>query len=277
MHLPGRCTLLVNGLAPAWWPCDRTTSAGVSSAAWECRIECPPHSWCRKPSLRCRTSSEPLWTSDEPGSPSLHWWRPASPERLYVTILEMLTTVPESSMSLASWAPQPDLDASVNSVTSISWMVRGKPCRTTGDAHQATSCRTHWGTVILSVQSRVLWHQAVAAHRWIGWSLNLPGRTSLAMNTTMPSNLCRSLAVKIGLLIQCWWTDWTLRCIFGRGATVNCRVLKCIPRNWKSWLGVRSDFLKLITHPSLWSMEMVISECFWACSGDSARISQSSK
>ena len=79
-----------------------------------------------------------------------------------------------------------------------------------------------------------------------------------------------------------WWgcsssADWTLRRIFGRGATVNCRVLKCIPRNWNSWLGVRSDFSKLITHPSIGCSAMVISECIWVCSGESAQISQLSK
>ena len=71
--------------------------------------------------------------------------------------------------------------------------------------------------------------------------------------------------------------NWTLRRIFGRGATVNCQVLKSIPRNSKSWLGVRSDFSKLRAHPSLWSSVMVISECRWACSGDSAQINQTSR
>ena len=60
--------------------------------------------------------------------------------------------------------------------------------------------------------------------------------------TNMPRSLCRSLAVMFGSVIQCWWTDWTLRRIFCRGATVNSRVLNCIPMNWKFWLGVRSDF-----------------------------------
>ena len=46
----------------------------------------------------------------------------------------------------------------------------------------------------------VLWLHAVAAHHWTGQSLNLPWRTSVAMNTPMPSNL----AVMMGLLIQCW-------------------------------------------------------------------------
>ena len=173
-----------------------------------------------------------------------------------------------------SWAPQPELDASVKKVTSISWVARGRPCRTAGDAHQATSCRTHWGTVILSDQFPVLWHHAVVAHHWTGQRRNLPRRTSSAINTTMPSNLCRSRAVMTGFIIQCWWTDWILRRIFSRGANVNCRVLNCIPRNWKSWLGVRSNFSKLMTHPSCWNRVMVISACSWACFGDSAWISQ---
>ena len=65
----------------------------------------------------------------------------------------------------------------------------------------------HWGTVILSDQFPVLWHQAVAAHHWTGRSL--PRGTSVAMSTTMPSNLCRSQAVMTGLIIQCLWTDLT--------------------------------------------------------------------
>ena len=110
-----------------------------------------------------------------------------------------------------SWAPHPELDASVNSVTSVSWMTRGRPCRTADDAHQTTSCRTHWGTVILSVQFPVLCHQAVVTHHWIGQSLNLPRCTSWRCHEYHHAQhyLCRSLAVMMGLLIQCWWTDWT--------------------------------------------------------------------
>ena len=81
-------------------PCDRTTSAGVMSAAWECSIECPPRSWCTPPSLHCRTSSEPPRISDEEGRLSRHWWRPASPKYWCATIFEMLTTVPVSSVTL---------------------------------------------------------------------------------------------------------------------------------------------------------------------------------
>ena len=201
------------------------------------------------------------------------WWWPASPECVCATIFEMQTTVPVLSMSLVG-LPSPSWDASVKKVTSVSWVARGRPCRTAGDAHQATSCRTHWGTVILSDQFPVLWHHAVVAHHWTGQNRNLPRRTSSAINTTMPSNLCRSRAVMTGFVIQCWWTDWILRRIFSRGANVNCRVLNCIPRNWKSWLGVRSNFSKLMTHPSCWNRVMVISACSWACFGDSAWISQ---
>ena len=130
-----------------------------------------------------------------------------------------------------NWAPQPKLDASVKKVTSVSLAARGKPCRTAGDAHQATSDRTHWGTVIRLDQLPVLWHHAVAAHHWTGRRWSLPRRTSEAMNTNMPRSLCRSLAVMFGSVIQCWWTEWTLRRIFGRGTTVNFRVLNCIPMN----------------------------------------------
>ena len=231
---PGCCALLADGREPTWSPCDRTTWAGVSSSALVCTIVCLPRSWCKPQSLR--TPSEPPGTSAEAGSLSQHWWRPASPERWCATIFEMLTTVPVSSVSLT----QPEMDASVKRVTSVSLPARGRPCRTAGDAHQATSDSTHWGTVIRSVQVPVLWHHAVAAHHWTRRRRSLPHCTSEAMNTSTPSNLCRSRVVMFGLVIQCWWTDWTLRRI--SGATVNCRVLNCIPMNWKSWLGVRSDF-----------------------------------
>ena len=141
-----------------------------------------------------------------------------------------------------SWAPQPELDASVNSVTSVSCVAKGRPCRTAGDAHQATSCRTYWGTVILSVQFPVLWHHDVAAQHWIGRSLNLPWSTSVAINTTMPSNLWRSRAVMMGLLIQCWWTDLDLEMHFRQGHHCKMSSVEMHFQKLKSWLGVRSDF-----------------------------------
>ena len=130
-----------------------------------------------------------------------------------------------------NWAPQPELDASVKRVTSVSLAARGRPCRTAGDDHHATSDRTHCGTWIRSDQFPVLWHHAVAAHHWTGRRRSRPRRTSEAMNTNMPRSLCRSLAVIFGLAIQCWRTDWTFIRIFGRGATVKRRVLNCIPMN----------------------------------------------
>ena len=203
-NLPGCCRPLVDGREPKLSPYDRTTSAGATSSAWVCKIVCLPRSWCKPLSLRCRTSSAPLGTSDEEGSLSQRWWRPASPERWY-------------------WAPQPELDASVKRVTSISLVARGRPCRTAGVAHQATSDRTHWGTVILSDQFPVLWHQAVAAHHWTGLRWSLPHGTREAINTTMPSNLWRSQAVlgwssSVGEQTGLWDTSsvgaplWTVEC-----------------------------------------------------------------
>ena len=138
---------------------------------------------------------------------SQRWWRPASPECWCAIIFEMLTTVPVLSVSLTG-LPSPNWMHPWR-VTSVSLVARERPCRTTGDAHQATSDSTHLGTVIRSVQLPVLWHHAVAAHHWTGWRQSLPRCTSEAMNTSMPSNLCRTRAVMFGLVIQCWWTDWT--------------------------------------------------------------------
>ena len=149
-----------------------------------------------------------------------------------------------------NWAPQPELDASVKRVTSVSLVARGRPCRTAGDAHQATSDRTHWGTAIRWVQLPVLWHHAVAADLWIGRRRSLPRCTSEAMNTSMPSNLCRLRAVMFGLVIQCWWTDWTLRRIFGRAATVPPLWIECWTASW--WTG-SPDLEWGLTSHSLWS------------------------
>ena len=77
-----------------------------------------------------------------------------------------------------NWAPQPELDASVKRVTSVSLVTRGRPCRTAGDDHHATSDRTHCGTWIRSDQFPVLWHHAVAAHHWTGRRRSRPRRTS---------------------------------------------------------------------------------------------------
>ena len=121
-----------------------------------------------------------------------------------------------------NWAPQPKLDASVKRVTSTSLAARGRPCRIAGDAHQATSDRTHWGTVIRSYQLPVLWHHAAAAHHWTGWRWSLPRHTSKAMNTNMLRSLCRFLAVMFGSVIQCWWMDWTLEWMSQSGCRHLC-------------------------------------------------------
>ena len=104
---PGCCALLADGREPTWSPCDRTTLAGVSSSALLCTIVCLPRSLYKPQSRHCRTSSKPPRTSDEAGSLSQRWWRPASSERWCATIFEMLTTVPVSSVSLTG-LPSPN-------------------------------------------------------------------------------------------------------------------------------------------------------------------------
>ena len=123
-NLPGCCGLLADGQEPTWSPCDHTIWAGVSSSALVCTIVCLPRSWCQPQSLRCRTSSEPPGTSDEVGSLSQRWWRPASPERWCAPIFEMLTTVPVSRVSLTG-LPSPNwMHPWRKSLTSPWW--RGK-------------------------------------------------------------------------------------------------------------------------------------------------------
>ena len=106
-NLPRCCGILVDGREPKLSPCDRTISAGAAPSAWVCKITCPPRSWCKPLSLRCRTSSIAPGTSDKEGSLSRHWWRLASPERWCAMIFEMLTTVPVSSVSLTG-LPSPN-------------------------------------------------------------------------------------------------------------------------------------------------------------------------
>ena len=129
----------------------------------------------------------------------------------------------------------------------VSLEARGRPCRTAGDYHQATSDRTHWGTLILSDQLPVLWHQAVATHHWTGWRRSPPRGTTVAMNTTMPSNLYRSQAVMMGLVIQCWWTDWTFETHLWQGRHCELSNVELHPYE----LEVLSDFSKLMIQPKI--------------------------
>ena len=111
-----------------------------------------------------------------------------------------------------------------------------------------------------------------------GEERSLLRRTSEAMNTNTPRNLCRSLAVMFRPVIQYWWMDWTLRRIFGRDATVKTLSVELPPDELeKSWLGTKSDFSHLMIQPRNWSTLMVVWACSLACSGVSALISQSSK
>ena len=134
-------------------------------------------------------------------------------------------------------APQPELDASVKRVTSVSLATRGRPCRTAGDAHQAplTEPTEELGSGRTSSRSSgtMLWRPTLE----LGEERSLLRRTSEAMNTNTPRNLCRSLAVMFGSVIQCRWMDWTLRRIFGRDATVKTSSVELPPDELeKSWL-----------------------------------------
>ena len=101
-----------------------------------------------------------------------------------------------------NWAPQPELDASVKRVTSVSLAARGRPCRTAGDAHQATSDRTHCRTVIWSDQLPVLWHHVLAAPHWTGRRRSLP----LPVVPAKPwTPTCREACADLWL----WCSDWS--------------------------------------------------------------------
>ena len=121
-----------------------------------------------------------------------------------------------------------------------------RPYGTAGDDHHAISERPtvelESGWTSSRSSGTMLWRTTIG----LEWRRSRPRQTSEAMNISMPRSLRKSLAVMFRLVIQCWWTDWTFRRIFGRAPLVKRRVLNCIPMNWKSWLGVRSNFSKLM-------------------------------
>ena len=158
-----------------------------------------------------------------------------------------------------NWAPQPELDASMKRVISISLVARGRPCRTAGDAHQAPltePTKELWSSRSSSLSSgTMLWRPTTGPEE----DGSLPHCTSEAINSSMPSNLCRSQAVMFRLVIQCWWTDWTLRRIFGRGATVNCLSVELHP-----------DELEVLTWNEVWLLivyDPAITGARWWLSG----------
>ena len=158
-----------------------------------------------------------------------------------------------------NWAPQPELDASMKRVISIFLVARGRPCRTAGDAHQAPltePTKELWSSRSSSLSSgTMLWRPTTGPEE----DGSLPRCTSEAINSSMPSNLCRSQAVMFRLVIQCWWTDWTLRRIFGRGATVNCLSVELHP-----------DELEVLTWNEVWLLivyDPAITGARWWLSG----------
>ena len=98
-HPLGHCGCLGDELEPVWSPWGRTTWIDEWSAEWACKTLCLPRSWCKQQSLRCRTSIEPSGVGYEEEMLWRHWGRPASPERLYVTIFEMQVTDPVLSLT----------------------------------------------------------------------------------------------------------------------------------------------------------------------------------
>ena len=68
---------------------------------------------------------------------------------------------------------------------------------------------------------------------------------------------CREVCADLWLLCSDWPSSadeltGPLNAFSAGGPTVKRRVLNCIPMNWKSWLGVRSDFSKLMIQPRSW-------------------------
>ena len=134
----------------------------------------------------------------------------------------------------------------------------GRPCRTAGDDHHAISDRPTVELESGRTSSRS------SGTRFGGplldWTKTEPSSPDQQSHEHQHEHQqCKSLAVMFGLVLQCWWTDWTFRHIFGRAPLVKRRVLNCIPMNWKSWLGVRSRVDDLDKN---WSTLKVV----WTCS-----------
>ena len=100
-------------------------------------------------------------------------------------------------------------------------MTRGRPCRTAGDDHHAISDRPtvelESGRNCSRSSGTMLWRPTIGLDK-DGAVLDRPAKP---MNTSMPRSLRKSLAVMFGLVIQCWWTDWIFRRIFGRAPLWN--------------------------------------------------------
>ena len=90
----------------------------------------------------------------------------------------------------------------------------------------------------------------------------------------MTASISRTLMWLPNYVTNLQWSriDWTLVFIFIMGATVNSHIWKCIPMNWKSWVGFNGDFLILFIHPR-WCNTHTAS-CTWelAIWGESARV-----
>ena len=105
----------------------------------------------------------------------------------------------------------------------------------------------------------------------------LPHGTNVAMKLRIPKSLWRSLAMTQGRDLQGSSVLRTLIPVLGRGATVCVHVSNCMPIKSEVWLGWSFDLSKLIIQPRCWRTLMTKLACIWACAGDEARISQSSR
>ena len=185
--------------------------------------------------------------------------------------------LPPIDTEVSNCAPHPWVDASVNNVSSLWWILRDNPWDNTGNAHQASWCMTQPGTCMHWDQSSDIWSQASLAHHSISLNWSRPLGTNGDMYWMVPSILWTSKANTVSANHQWLMMDWTLIHIFGRAATVKSCILKCIPMKSNSWFGVSSDFSRLMIHLR-WRSTLMTS-CTWelAISGESVRISQLSR
>ena len=133
-----------------------------------------------------------------------------------------------------SWAPHPRREASVYSVTSVSGLLSDKPWQTARNAHQASWHMTQSRTQIHWSQSSEDWSQPVRAHHWIGRR----DQRSHVLDGSWHSVYVQSWdGSRPAPMVE---DSLIFNYIFSRGATVKSWALKCMPINWKSWVG--SDF-----------------------------------
>ena len=145
----------------------------------------------------------------------------------------------------------PPMEACVNNIISVSWILRDNAWDITGKTHQVIWWAIQPGTCICWDQFSDIWSQTSLAHHWIGLNRSWHLGPNCAMYWVVPSILWTSNLDTVSANRQWLMMDWTLTLIFGRGATV------------KSWTAFQWNRIPV------WG-SVPISRGWWSIPGDTA-------